>query len=156
VIPFPLTYLLELVECFRVSDAPYLIRRLARSLSLVCLVLFGDAFGMAAEFRSSAEETNIFRALASPQGAGTIASGWLCPSLMQLNLATGLKLMDLIDVARSRGVIASLFPLLCISAQSAEAYHGSSVPQWENEESNKLVDNVRCACFRCEFSLTDM
>jgi hypothetical protein len=149
---------LELVECLRIDDVPYLIRWLARLPSLVRLILLDDAVGMAVELRSSSEETNILKALASPQEAGTPVKGWLCPSLMQLHLATNLSLTDLIDVARARGGITtppySTSPPSRLRSITAPLCPSGS--QDEIEELKSLADNVRCGCLGCEFNLTSI
>jgi len=151
------TYLhtLELQECLQMGDVPYLIRWLARLPNLVRLILLDDAIGRAADSPSTTEETNLFRALASPQGAGTIVGGWLCPSLMQLLLSTDVQVTDLIAIARARGGIAA--SLESISPPDRlriiEAHICPSGNEREIEELYSLMDEVRCACLGCEFNL---
>ena len=141
---------LELVDCLQVSDVAYLIRWLARLPSLVRLTLRDEAIGLAADLLPSEEECNIFKALASPEGAGPVVKGWLCPSLVQLRITTDLQVTDLIPIGRARGGVPSssshnslrrlclMEALLCTSGSSKEI-----------EVLEGLVDVVECGCLGC-------
>jgi len=100
---------LELIDCLKDIDVPYLIRWLWRLPNLVRLLLTDDQIGKVAS-RSSPlpenEEVNLYHALAYPQKIND-NSLWLCPSLMILYLDTTPELMDLIPISCSRGGIAN-------------------------------------------------
>jgi len=141
---------LELVDCLQVSDVAYLIRWLARLPSLVRLTLRDDAIGLAADLPPSEEESNIFRALASPEGAGPVVKGWLCPALAQLRITTDLQVTDLIPIGRARGRVPSSHSQnslrwLCLM----EAFLCTSGSSEDIQVLERLVDVLECGCLGC-------
>lgn len=149
---------LELVSCLATEDVAFLIRWLARFPSLVRLILDDDAIVIAAELPPSAEETNLLKALASPQGAGDVIGGWLCPSLMELHLGAGSEVADLLPVAHARGRIASnISPASQPSRlRKIDATLCSYGTQEEIDILKSLVDNVVCECLGCSFKFMCM
>ncbi|RDB21987.1 hypothetical protein Hypma_010885 [Hypsizygus marmoreus] len=145
---------LELVDCLQVSDVALLIRWLARLPSLVRLILIDDSIARARELRSSSEETNILAALASPEGAGPVVGGWLCPMLMQFCFSTDFQVTDLIPLARARGGVATPSLTTVIRPGRLRVIEAPLCPSGTTEDIRvlaNLMDQVRCTCVECQF-----
>ncbi|KAJ6510443.1 hypothetical protein C8R45DRAFT_1207368 [Mycena sanguinolenta] len=67
---------LELANCLYPADIPFLVGFLARLTALIRLII-SDTDEIGGEH--STVETDLFKALASPDGAGSTVGGWLCP-----------------------------------------------------------------------------
>ncbi|KAH0580027.1 hypothetical protein H2248_002841 [Termitomyces sp. 'cryptogamus'] len=146
---------LTLSQCLGVSDVAFLIRWLARLPHLTCLGLHDDAIARAAELPPSREETNLFAALASPDGAGAVG-GWLCPSLTRLQFSTAdLQMKDILPLARARGRwskhLNSNVPRSFLHFLDAPLCPSGSAQ--EIDELRELVDEVVCTCLGCQFKL---
>ncbi|KAG6915478.1 hypothetical protein DXG01_011309 [Tephrocybe rancida] len=148
---------LTLSNCLEIRDVAFLIRWLARLPSLTHLALHDDAIARAAELPPFDEETNLFAALASPEGAGTVG-GWLCPSLTRIQLSMDLQIMDLLPLSRARGSRSMTLG----SNTPSSLLHYLGAPMCPNgrpeeiEELKGLFDEALCECFACQFNLTSM
>ncbi|GLB42915.1 hypothetical protein LshimejAT787_1203640 [Lyophyllum shimeji] len=146
---------LVLEDCLQVQDVAFLIGWLARLPNLVRLTLWDDAIAPAAE---DEEETNVIRALASPDGARRHAGGggWLCPALMQLRIATDLRVADLVPLARARGGRYVQPNSAAVPPKRLRYLEAPLCPCGSEEEIELLrglVDEVRCVCLSCQFEL---
>ncbi|KAJ7753584.1 hypothetical protein DFH07DRAFT_960056 [Mycena maculata] len=73
---------LELSHCLSEADIPFLIGWLARLPALLRLtIVHNDEISNPSSLTASVEN-DLFRALASPDGAGPVVGGWLCLSLI--------------------------------------------------------------------------
>ncbi|KAJ7871139.1 hypothetical protein B0H14DRAFT_2570873 [Mycena olivaceomarginata] len=133
---------LELSHCFSTASSspdseseyiPLLIGWLARLPALLRLTLSHHAEIADPISPDSSLDTDLFRALASPHGAGPIVGGWLCPSLIHLCLDTALRsVAEVLPIAQARArapggegerrpaTLQSLQAQLCSSGSDAE------------------------------------
>ncbi|KAJ7810517.1 hypothetical protein B0H14DRAFT_2863476 [Mycena olivaceomarginata] len=133
---------LELSHCFSTASSspdseseyiPLLIGWLARLPALLRLTLSHHAEIADPTSPDSSLDTDLFRALASPHGAGPVVGGWLCPSLIHLCLDTALRsVAEVLPIAQARArapggegerrpaTLQSLQAQLCSSGSDAE------------------------------------
>ncbi|KAJ6617956.1 hypothetical protein B0H10DRAFT_2379781 [Mycena sp. CBHHK59/15] len=148
---------LEFTECFSETHMPYLIRWLARLPSLLRLVLtHKDDIGDPNPLTSSVE-TDIFKALSSPDGAGSVVGGWLCPSLVHLCVDTNLRVVDIIPIARARGGAAARSSGLPSRLRLMQATLCSSGTEDEIAEFRSFFaedSDAICLCLACGFNFS--
>ncbi|KAK7018616.1 hypothetical protein R3P38DRAFT_2715982 [Favolaschia claudopus] len=157
-LPTHLQYL-ELANCLLPQDIPLFIGFLARLPALVRLTLFdtreiGEDLTSMPGARSA--ETDLFRALASPEGAGPVVGGWLCPSLMHLCIDAPLQIGDLLSVVRARGGTRTIMrgvgvPVSLRSVQGPFCSAGTVDEVAELRSYFVDPEDARCICLACVF-----
>ncbi|KAJ6602470.1 hypothetical protein DFH09DRAFT_968860 [Mycena vulgaris] len=143
---------LELSDCISEEDIPLLIGWLARLPSLLRLIITDTG-----EFVSPtlSVETDLLMALASPNGAGPVVGGWLCPSLIHLCLDTPLRVADILPIVRARGAPSRPpgAPAKLHSMQAQLCQSGTAEELAELRSFFQEPDDARCLCFGCAFNL---
>ncbi|KAJ7119497.1 hypothetical protein C8R44DRAFT_853637 [Mycena epipterygia] len=150
---------LELSNCLSETDLPFLIGWLARLPVLLRLTIthtkeIGDPSSP-----TSSVESDLLKALASPDGAGPVVGGWLCPSLIHLCLDTNLPrgFADILPIARARGGATAKSPGLHSKLRSMQAQLCSSGTADELAEFQGFftdASDARCLCLGCGFNLS--
>ncbi|KAJ7629405.1 hypothetical protein DFH06DRAFT_1225605 [Mycena polygramma] len=145
---------LELSNCLCPQDIPFFIGWLARLPALLRLTIDSGEEDLCGDPSISSEATNLFPALASPNGAGPIVGGWLCPSLILLCLETPLRVSDILPIARARGGAtprAPGAPAKLRSMQGTLCSNGSADDVAELRSLFADPSDVRCLCLSCTF-----
>ncbi|KAF7328991.1 hypothetical protein MVEN_02529100 [Mycena venus] len=155
VLPANLQFL-ELANCISPKDIPFLIGFLARLPALLRLMI-SDTEDIVDPSPSPSAETDLFEALASPDGAGAVIGGWLCPSLIHLCLDIPLRVADILTIVRARGGDAARIagsPARLCSLQGPLC--SSGYPEEVAELRSYFADpeDVRCLCLSCSFNLS--
>ncbi|KAJ7262770.1 hypothetical protein B0H12DRAFT_1104368 [Mycena haematopus] len=149
---------LELANCLSPADTPLLIGFLARLPALIRLILSdAEEIGGWSSAETDIAETDIFNALASPDGAGPIVGGWLCPSLIHLCIDAPLRTTDILPVVRARGSATTRTagsPARLRSLQSPLCSSGSAEEVAEIRSYFADPEDVRCLCLSCSFDIS--
>ncbi|KAF7361290.1 hypothetical protein MSAN_01161500 [Mycena sanguinolenta] len=146
--------LLELANSLSTSDIPFFIGFLARLPALIRLIV-SDTDEINPEHATV--ETDLFKALASPDGAGPIVGGWLCPSLLHLCIDVPLRVVDVLPIARARGNTTARIagsPARLRSLQGPLCSSGSEEEMSELRSYFADPEDVRCLCLSCSFNLS--
>ncbi|KAJ7842199.1 hypothetical protein B0H14DRAFT_1031183 [Mycena olivaceomarginata] len=158
---------LELSHCFSTASSspdseseyiPLLIGWLARLPALLRLTLSHHAEIADPTSPDSSLDTDLFRALASPHGAGPVVGGWLCPSLIHLCLDTALRsVAEVLPIAQARarapGGEGERRPATLQSLQAQLCSSGSDAELAELRSFFAEAEDVRCVCLGCSFAL---
>ncbi|KAJ3509438.1 hypothetical protein NLJ89_g5224 [Agrocybe chaxingu] len=157
---------LELKECLRSGDIPYLVRWLDRLPHLVRLVIQDDQVGAARKGDDADPDANLYLALSAPRtmtsqknAGGNPLVGWLCPELMILHLDTDHELADVISIASTRGgkVVQSGDSERHIPPPARlRRIETRLCPMAEPKDLRllrSLVDHISCVCTNCGLML---
>ncbi|KAF8170738.1 hypothetical protein K438DRAFT_209880 [Mycena galopus ATCC 62051] len=148
---------LELANCLSPRDIPLLVGFLARLPALLRLIIFdtGDIGGDLSS--ASSAETDLFKALASPDGAGPVIGGWLCPSLIHLCIDAPLRVADILPIVCARG---GTTPRTAGSPAKLRSLQGPLCSGAAADEMAELrsyfadPEEVRCLCLSCSFDFS--
>ncbi|CAA7264443.1 unnamed protein product [Cyclocybe aegerita] len=158
---------LELKDCLRSGDVPFLVRWLERLPHLVRLVIQDDQVGAAKEGHDADPDANLYRALSSPRMMtsqkdlnGNLPMGWLCPELMILHLDTDNALDDVVSIASARGgkVVQLLKPPSSMPSR-LRRIETRLCPMAGPEDVQllrSLVDHISCVCTNCGLMLESL
>jgi hypothetical protein len=144
---------LELIHCLSPNDMPFLIHWLRRLPALLRLTITHDYEIGDADPQTSSIDTDLYKALSSPSGAGT---GWLCPSLIHLHLDVGLSWADILPIVRARGGAVPRSPGSPSGLRSIHAVFCTSTTAEEMAEFRSFflnADDVQCLCVSCVMGL---
>ncbi|KAJ6589076.1 hypothetical protein B0H19DRAFT_1102803 [Mycena capillaripes] len=146
---------LELSNCLSPKDMPFLIGWLARLPALLRLTIVDSELGEVLSSTSSAEN-DLLKALASPNGAGPVVGGWLCPSLIHLCLDDdSLCFGDILSIVRARGGVTRVSggPVRLRSIQAPLCSAGTPDDVAELRSFFADPSDARCICLSCFFDV---
>ncbi|KAJ7159815.1 hypothetical protein C8R43DRAFT_345322 [Mycena crocata] len=147
---------LELSHCLSEMDVPFLIGWLARLPALLRLIItLPDTRDPSSP--AASVETDLIMALSSPDGAGPVVGGWLCPSLVHLCLDADLHIADILPIARMRGGATANSPGLLSKLRSMQVHLCASGNVDEVAEFRSCFaepSDAGCLCLGCSFNLT--
>ncbi|KAJ7475183.1 hypothetical protein B0H11DRAFT_1327944 [Mycena galericulata] len=142
---------LELSHSLSEKDIPFLIGWLARLPALLRLTISHDDEIADPTSPESSVETDLFKALASPDGAGPVIGGWLCPSLIHLYLDTTLRsVAEILPIARARTAGPGRAKLQTFQAQVCSSGSDEELAIFHSLFEDP--SDTRCVCLGCSFN----